>query len=121
MISSEEYLKAERLAETRSEYHQGSMYAMAGASRDHNRILTNSSTSLDVQLKDRDCNNYSSDMRISVQNKERYLYPDMVVTCGTEKFEDEQSDTLLNPKIIIEILSSPIILQSGPVPVTGIK
>lgn len=105
LISQEEYLRVERSADIRSEYHKGQIFAMAGASRNHNRIVTNVSTSLDIQLRSRDCNNYSSDMRISVQNGERYLYPDIVVTCGKEEFEDNNSDNLLNPIVIIEVLS----------------
>ena len=105
LVSQSEYLKLERSADCRSEYHEGQILAMAGASRNHNRIVTNASTSIDIQLKNRDCNNYSSDMRIRVQNGERYLYPDIVVTCGVEKFEDDNTDTLLNPIAIFEVLS----------------
>ena len=105
LVSQSEFLKFERSADYRSEYHEGQILAMAGASRNHNRIVTNASTSIDIQLKNRDCNNYSSDMRISVQNGERYLYPDIVVTCGVEKFEDDNTDTLLNPIAIFEVLS----------------
>ena len=105
LVSRDKYLRFERVADIRSEYHKGQIYAMAGASRNHNRIVTNVSTSLDIQLKSRDCNNYSSDMRISVLNGERYLYPDIVVTCGKEEFEDDNTDILLNPIVIIEVLS----------------
>ena len=105
LVSQSEYLKLERSADYRSEYHEGQILAMAGASRNHNRIVTNASTSIDIQLKNRDCNNYSSDMRIRVQNGDRYLYPDIVVTCGVEKFEDDNTDTLLNPIAIFEVLS----------------
>lgn len=104
-ISREDYLRLERQANYKSEYHKGQVFAMAGASRNHNRIVTNVSTALDLQLKSRNCNNYSSDMRVSIQNGERYLYPDIVVTCGEEKFEDNNKDILLNPIIIIEVLS----------------
>jgi len=104
-ISREEYLRLERQANYKSEYHKGQILAMAGASRNHNRIVTNVSTSLNLQLNSRNCNNYSNDMRVSIQNGERYLYPDIVVTCGEEKFEDNNKDILLHPIIIIEILS----------------
>jgi Uma2 family endonuclease len=73
-----DYLEFERSASIRSEYHKGQILAMAGASRNNNRIVTNVSTSLDIQLKHRACNNYSSDMRINVQKGKRYLYPDVV-------------------------------------------
>ncbi len=104
-ITKAQYLASERETSVRSEYHKGEVFAMAGASRDHNRILTNVSTTLDIQLKNRDCNNYSSDMKISVQQGERYLYPDIVVTCGQERFENDHTDVLLNPLVIVEILS----------------
>lgn len=105
VISREDYLRLERQADYKSEYHKGQVFAMAGASRNHNRIVTNVSTALDLQLRSRDCNNYSSDMRVSILNGERYLYPDIVVTCGVEEFEDDHKDSLLNPIIIIEVLS----------------
>ncbi len=105
LVSKEEYLRLERVADTRSEYHQGQILAMAGASRNHNRIVTNVSTSLDVQFRKRDCNNYSNDMRVSIQKGDRFLYPDIVVTCGKEEFDDQEIDSLLNPVVIIEVLS----------------
>jgi Uma2 family endonuclease len=104
-ISPQEYLQQERIAEFQSEYHGGQVFAMAGASRNHNRIVTNISSSLNVQLKSRPCNNYSNDMRISLQGGKHYVYPDVVVTCGREEFEDENRDSLLNPVVIIEVLS----------------
>ena len=106
LFSINEYLEFERIADMRNEYHKGEIFAMAGASRNHNRIVTNISTSLDIQLKKKDCNNYSSDMRVSIQEGVRYLYPDIVVTCGKEEFEDNNIDTLLNPIVIIEVLST---------------
>ena len=105
-IYREEYLKSERAAtDLRSEYHKGEIFAMTGASRDHNKIVANVTVSLGNQLKNRDCNNYPNDMKVGVQDGERYLYPDIVVTCGNEEFEDDNADILLNPVVIIEILS----------------
>src|SRR5918999_4630751 len=104
-ISPQEYLQQERIAEFQSEYHKGQVFAMTGASRNHNRIVTNISSCLNVQLKSRSCNNYSNDMRISLQGGKRYVCPDVVVTCGREEFEDENRDSLLNPVVIIEVLS----------------
>jgi Uma2 family endonuclease len=105
LISREDYLRLERLASFRHEYHRGQIVAMSGASRVHNRIVTNLASSLDIQLRDRPCNNYSNDMRVSVRGGESYLYPDIVVTCGQESFEDDQFDTLVNPVVVIEVLS----------------
>jgi len=106
LLSRQEYLEQERSTEFRSEYHAGQIFAMAGASRNHNRIVTNISSSLNVQLKPRLCNNYANDMRVGIQGGKRYVYPDIVVTCGREEFEDESQDTLLNPVVIIEVLSA---------------
>lgn len=104
-VSAWDYLRWERQAEWRSEYHAGQIFAMAGASRRHNRIVTNLSSALNVQLQPRPCNNYSSDMRVRIGHAERYVYPDIVATCGREEFEDDQQDVLLNPLLIIEVLS----------------
>lgn len=99
------YLALERQAHIRSEYHDGQLVAMAGASRDHNRIVTNITSALAGQLGERNCNNYASDLKVRAQDGKRYLYPDIVVTCGPEQFEDDAQDVLLNPLVIIEVLS----------------
>ncbi|MDR3637404.1 MAG: Uma2 family endonuclease [Isosphaeraceae bacterium] len=104
-ISREEYLRRERLAQERSEYHKGHVVTMAGASRKHNRIVSNITGSLVAQLKGRRCNNYANDMRVAVRGGEFYLYPDVVVTCGPELYEDDEDDILLNPILILEVLS----------------
>ena len=66
LLTEEEYLAMERRAEFRSEFHRGEMFAMAGASRRHNRIVTNLVTALDNQLRERPCNVYSNDMRVKI-------------------------------------------------------
>lgn len=104
-ISPEEYLAAERRAEYRSEYFAGEMFAMAGASKRHNLITGNISRVLGNQLLERPCNVYSVDMRVKIGETVKYTYPDIVATCGEEQFEDAESDTLLNPMLIIEVLS----------------
>jgi Uma2 family endonuclease len=105
-LTPEEYLEIERKAEFKSEYFNGEMFAMAGANRPHNRIVTNISRMLDTQLLERDCNVYSSEMRVKIEKIGKYIYPDVVVTCGKEIIEKyEDLDTLINPVLIIEILS----------------
>lgn len=104
-LSFEEYLAIEHRAEQRSEYFNGEVFAMAGASRAHNRIVTNLTSALDNQLSDHPCNVYSSDMRVRVSATGLATYPDVVVTCGDELFYDKQQDTLLNPIVLIEVLS----------------
>ena len=103
--SSEQYLAIERKAEHKSEYINGRIFAMAGASRQHNQITFNISVTLGIQLKGRACVAYSSDMRVKINETGLYTYPDIVATCNEPKFEDSFLDTLLNPAIIIEVLS----------------
>jgi Uma2 family endonuclease len=105
LYTPEEYLEFERKSETRHEFIDGEIYEMAGANKRHNRISTNIIRLLDIQLLERDCNIYGSDMRIKIASIGKYTYPDVIATCGEEVFEDETEDTLLNPMVIIEILS----------------
>jgi Uma2 family endonuclease len=101
----EEYLAIEREAEFKSEYFDGEIFAMAGASRKHNLISLNAAVSLHNQLKKSSCEVYSSDMRVKVSPTGLYTYPDIVIVCDTPQFEDSVFDTLINPLVIIEILS----------------
>ena len=105
-LSSEEYLARERQAEVKSEYHDGEVFAMSSASRPHNLIVTNLVRERSLQLRDRDCEVYPSDMRVKVDPTGLYTYPDVAVVCGTSVFEDEQVDTLLNPTLLVEALST---------------
>jgi|SRR5215210_123637 len=105
LLTEKEYLAIERQAESRSEFYGGEMFAMAGASRRHNRIVTNLVTALDNQLRERPCNVYSNDMRVKIPNTGLFTYPDLVVTCGQEEFADDQQDILLSPLVILEVLS----------------
>ena len=105
-ITPAEYLTLERKAEYKSEYLNGQIFAMTGASRKHNLIVTNILTSLGQQLRNSPCEAYSSDMRVKVPAPGLYTYPDVVVVCDEPKFEDEEVDTLLNPTVLIEVLST---------------
>ncbi|MBV9764543.1 MAG: Uma2 family endonuclease [Acidobacteriaceae bacterium] len=104
-ITPEEYLEQERKAETRSEYFQGKVFAMAGASRRHARIVSNLVRELSGKLIDRDCNVYSNDLRLAVSQAGLYAYPDVMVVCGEEQVADRHDDMLLNPTLLIEVLS----------------
>jgi len=101
----EEYLAQERKAEFKSEYIAGQIVAMSGASREHNLMTANLARVLGSQLLDRPCEVYVSDMRVKVTERGMYTYPDTVVVCDDARFEDEQVDTLLNPTLIVEVLS----------------
>jgi Uma2 family endonuclease len=105
-LSPEEYLAIERQAEIRSEYLDGEMFAMAGGSRAHNLIVTNIVRELSLHLKKRPCEVYSGDQRVRIPEIDLYTYPDVVVACGEPRFEDEHLDTLLNPVLIVEVLST---------------
>ena len=104
-ITPEQYLEAERRAETKSEYYAGQVYAMAGASREHNLIVGNLVAELRGQLKGRPCEVYPSDMRLNVSVTGLYTYPDVTVVCGTPRLADQHKDILLNPTVLIEVLS----------------
>lgn len=100
----EEYLEAERKAETKSEYINGRIYAMAGASRAHNTLTVNVGGLLFGQLRGNPCQPFWQDMRVQINETGLYTYPDVIVACEPLQF-DEQEDTLLNPRVIIEVLS----------------
>src|ERR1041385_7127366 len=104
-ISSEEYLRLERQAEYKSEYLNGEIFAMSGASRAHNLITANITGELRQQLRGRPCETYAGDMRVKVSASSFYTYPDVVVVCGEPQFEDSELDTLVNPTILLEVLS----------------
>lgn len=104
-LTPEEYLAIERQAEYKSEYYKGEVFAMSGASREHNLIVGNVFAALHRQLRNRPCEVYPSDMRVKVSPTGLYTYPDVVVICGQPEFEDDWVDTLLNPTVIVEVLS----------------
>ncbi len=104
-FSPQEYLALERKSETRNEYYNGEIFAMAGASREHNLIAGNLFRDIGNQLEGRPCEAYTSDMRVSIEATGLYTYPDVTVVCGEPRFQDREVDTLLNPMVIVEVLS----------------
>ena len=105
-LTPQEYLIWERRQETRHEYFEGEVYAMTGASREHNLLTLNLAASLHAQLRGGPCEVYTNDMRVKVGETGIYTYPDVAVACERSEFEDEEVDTLLNPVAIIEVLST---------------
>ena len=104
--SIEDWLADERRAlEMRSEYVDGEVFAMTGAREAHNLIVTNISGELRNALKDRPCRVYSSDMKVYIQASNEGRYPDLAALCGEREFHDERTDLLLNPALIVEVLS----------------
>ncbi len=104
-VTPEEYLAIERAAEFRSEYYDGVMYAMAGASFAHATIIWNLGLELGSLLRKSPCRGTSNEVRVRVSPERLYLYPDIAIVCGERRFADDQADTLLNPTFIIEVLS----------------
>jgi Uma2 family endonuclease len=104
-LTPAEYLALERAAESKSEYLDGEMVAMTGASRNHNRITADLGAELLRQLRGRPCEAYMSDLRVLVPATGLYTYPDVVVVCGEAALLDEHEDTLTNPTVLIEVLS----------------
>lgn len=106
-LTPDEYLAVERRNEYKSEYIDGEMVAMTGASRRHNVITFNVVKALGRQLEGRPCEGYANDMRVKIApgREYAYTYPDVVVVCGEPRFEDGHLDTLLNPTVLIEVLS----------------
>ena len=100
------YLAFERESQNaKHELINGAIVAMSGASRAHNLIAANVGTLLNMQLRERNCEVYIADMRVQVQPDATYTYPDVVVVCGEPQFADEYIDMLLNPTLLIEVLS----------------
>jgi Uma2 family endonuclease len=100
----EEYLALERHAEFRSEYIDGRIIAMTGARRPHVVIGINFARELSTRMLDGPCDVYSSDMKVKIEASGRYVYPDLSVACDP-RFEDDVTDVLLNPLLIVEVLS----------------
>lgn len=104
-MTEAEYLAFERANPIRHEYLAGEVFAMSGASRAHNLISGNLVVALKTQLRGRDCELYAADMRVKIAPLHRCTYPDLSIVCDALRFADEALDTLLNPTLIIEILS----------------
>jgi Uma2 family endonuclease len=105
LLTPGEYLTLERQGERKHEYVAGEQFAMVGASFRHNLIQTNIVATLYGQLGNRPCTVLPSDMRVKIEPLGIYTYPDVTVVCGEPRLEDDEQDTLLNPTVIIEILS----------------
>ena len=101
----EEYLVLERQSAEKHEFFAGEVRLMSGASRAHNRIAANLGLILGNSLRGGPCEYFMLDMRVKVAEDGRYTYPDLAIVCGGPEFEDAQVDTLLNPTVIVEVLS----------------
>ncbi|HTN84704.1 MAG TPA: Uma2 family endonuclease [Sorangium sp.] len=104
-LSPQEYLDFERSSPLRHEYADGEIFAMAGGTLEHSAVAANVIAELRSALQGRGCRVLTSDMRIKIAAIRRYVYPDGAVVCSRPEFEDEQRDTLLNPRLVVEVLS----------------
>jgi Uma2 family endonuclease len=104
-LTPEQYLAEERAAEFRHEYYNGHIYAMSGGSYKHFQIIGNLTAELHARLKKRPFAVGSNDLRLRVSPGGLYTYPDVLVICGEPQFADDRRDTLLNPALIVEVLS----------------
>ena len=104
-LTVEEYLAIEEKAESRSEFYDGQMFLMAGASREHNTIFSNLFLNLAIPLKGARCRIFGTDQRVRIERTGLYTYPDLLIVCGTPEYAPENRNTLINPRVVIEILS----------------
>lgn len=104
-ITQEGYLENERLAEFKSEYFRGEVFAMSGVSYVHTLIKDNLAGEMRNHLKAGVCKVLTSDLRVKVDPGGLYTYPDVVIVCDKPQFEDGLFDTLLNPRVLVEVLS----------------
>lgn len=104
-VSEDEYIAFERASETKHELINGVIVAMAGGSQAHNAIALNVGGALRAMLKGRPCIAYSSDQRVHCEATGLYTYPDVVVACPPLRSHPKHRDTLVNPQIIVEVLS----------------
>lgn len=105
-ITEEEYLAFERASSTKHEYYKGRIYAMTGAKEPHNLIAGNIIAALHPQLRRKGCRIYPGDMRVKIMQTGLNTYPDITVVCGPPQFTDNARDTIINPIVIIEVLSA---------------
>ncbi len=104
-ISVEEYFARESESETKSEYCDGEMFAMTGASFRHNLIVSNIITAFNIALRGKDCYVLPSDIKVELDFDRRYVYPDVTVVCGEAEMARGRDDVVANPKIVVEVLS----------------
>ena len=105
LISVPEYLEIERTSEEKHEYYKGELFSMAGGKRVHAVIAGNILTKINNQIENKPCIAFGSDMKVQVKPDGLFTYPDISALCGEEKYLDAKEDTLLNPSLLIEVLS----------------
>lgn len=100
----QQYLALEEKAEYRSEYWNGEIVAMSGATIDHQQIVSNLTEFLGAQIRGR-CRVFPSEMKVWVKKRDKFFYPDLTIICDQPDFYNNRRDTIINPKLLIEVLS----------------
>ncbi len=101
----QEYLKLDGQASEKSEYYHGEIVAMAGSTLNHNTIAGNLYIDLRIALADKPCATFFGDIKVWLEERDYYTYPDVMVICGEPEFVGERTDMVTNPVVIIEVLS----------------
>lgn len=104
-LTIEEYLEFEQTSEEKHEYYKGEIFAMSGSKVPHNTIAMNLSGILVQKLKGKSCRPYNSDQRIYIPQNSLFTYPDISIICGKAETKDNDDWNILNPTVIIEVLS----------------
>jgi Uma2 family endonuclease len=104
-LPPEEYLAREETVTHKSEYYQGEIFAMAGNTIDHNRIVRNLTEQLNRSFQNKNCEAFNEHVRLCADTMQFFAYPDILVVCGKIQFYENRRDTLLNPILIVEVLS----------------
>jgi Uma2 family endonuclease len=102
-----EYLKLEEEANSKHEYWNGTILAMAGGTPSHNKIANSIGTAIDIELDkmNKDCSVYNSDQKVYISAFNRCVYPDCMLICGEEELHENSTSIIVNPSLIIEVLS----------------
>lgn len=104
-MTVEEYLEMEENSIEKHEYYGGEVFAMAGASFQHNQIVANAQGAIWQFLKDKPCRVYGSDLKVAVKTKSSFVYPDLTIICNGPQFLEGRKEIITNPSVIIEVLS----------------
>lgn len=103
--SHQEYLELEEASEYKNEYYKGEIFALAGGSSNHNRIIRNLSSELHFALKNTQCEIFINEIRVWIETRDLFSYPDIAVVCNNVEYYPDRNDTIINPLIIVEVLS----------------
>jgi Uma2 family endonuclease len=104
-LTEAEYLQTERAAEFKSEFYEGEMFAMSGGTLQHSLIATNLAGEFRQRLKGGSCVAYNTDLRVKIETTGLLTYPDLSVICGPARFVAGTDDTVVNPTVLVEVLS----------------